>query len=333
MERRFIGNTELETSVVGFGVWTIATGWWGSYTEDEAVDLLRYAYDKGITFFNTSNVYGEDGYGEKLVAKALSDVREHVTIATTFGYDVDAPREGSGHRERPHDWSADNLRRSLERSLENLGSDSIDMWQLHNPRMDAMQNDALWDLLADLKSQGMVKSYGPSLGPAIGWADEGRFVIRERQIDFFHQIYNLLEQDPGRELTELAAERDIAVLARVPHSSGLLEDKYTSETTFDASDHRSHRSKEWLEEGLQKVASLRPIMEGTDMTMGQLAINWLLADPAVVTVQPNIYSRDQIDEFTAVSDVDALDADDMGTIDTLYRVNFGLGLDLPVAVS
>jgi aryl-alcohol dehydrogenase-like predicted oxidoreductase len=322
-----IGSTGVEVSEVGFGVWTIATGWWGEYSEADATQLLRDAYDAGITFFNTGNAYGADGYGERLVANALKDVRDNVTIATTFGYDLDAPREGKhgGHSERAHDWSADNIKRSLERSLEHLGTDSIDIWQLHNPRMDAMQNDELWETLYDLRSQGLVKALGPSIGPAIGWRDEGMFAIRERDIDIFHHIYNMLEQEPGNEFTDEAAERDIAVFVRVPHSSGLLEGHYDKDTTFDKNDHRSHRPKEWLTNGLHKVEQLQFLVDAReDATIGQVALKWLLSDPGVTCVQPNLYGIEQIKEFAAAPDIDEFDADELGEIDLLYRTNFGL---------
>jgi aryl-alcohol dehydrogenase-like predicted oxidoreductase len=328
MQYRPVRSTGLSLSEVGFGVWTITAGWWGDYTEETATEILRAAFDAGITFFNTGNVYGADGYGERLVATALADVRDKIVIGTTFGYDVDAPRPAShgGHSERPHDWSADNIKRSLERSLEHLQTDSIDLWQLHNPRMDAMQDDALWDVLYDLRSQGMVKAIGPSIGPAIGWQDEGLFAIEHRDIDFFHHIYNMLEQDPGRAFTDAAADRDIAVLVRVPHSSGLLEGKYTLDTTFDANDHRSHRKREWLVDGLKKVDALNFLLEGRDATIGQVALKWLLTDPGITCVQPNIYNLEQITEFAAAGDIDEFDADELGEVELLYRTNFGLDL-------
>lgn len=328
MQHRPVRNTGVQLSEIGFGLWTITTGWWGTYTEDEAASLLRAAYDAGITFFNTGNVYGADGYGERLIAEALADVRDKIVIGTTFGYDVDAPRPAShgGHSERPHDWSADNVKRSLERSLAYLNTDSIDVWQLHNPRMDALQDDALWELLYDLRSQGLVKAIGPSIGPAIGWRDEGMFAIEHRDIDFFHHIYNMLEQDPGREFTDAAADRDIAVLARVPHSSGLLEGKYTLDTKFDANDHRSHRKREWLEEGLKKVDALNFLLEGRDASIGQVALKWLLSDPGLTSVQPNIYNLEQITEFAGAPDIDEFDADELGEVQLLYRTNFGLDM-------
>lgn len=331
METRRINSANIELSAVGFGVWTIATGWWGEYTHEQRVELLRAAYDNGITFFNTGNTYGTDGYGETLVRDALADVRDQITIGTTFGYDVASQRPNThgGQSERKHDWSSDNIRRSLESSLTSLGVESIDLWQLHNPRMDALENDALWECIYDLKAQGLVKAVGPSMGPAIGWRDEGVFALRERNIDFFHHIYNMLEQDPGREFTELAAERDIAVLVRVPHSSGLLEDRYTAETTFDPKDHRSHRPKEWLTEGLQKIDHLRFLLDDREgATMGQMAIKWLLADPAVTSILPNIYDIAGIKEFAAAPDIEPLDADELGEIEALYRANFGVGMNL-----
>lgn len=333
MKTRTLGRTGLELSEVGFGVWTVSTGWWGSYTEDEAAALLRAAFDLGITFFNTSNVYGADAYGERLIAKALGDVRDQIVVATTFGYDVDAPRAASkgGHAERPHDWSADNVKRSLERSLEALGTDSIDVWQLHNPRMDAMRDDKLWEVLADLKSQGLVTAVGPSIGPAIGWREEGMFAIEHRDIDFVHHIFNMLEQDPGNDFNDAAGENEIGVLVRVPHSSGLLEGKFTKDTKFDANDHRSHRKQEWLDDGLKKVEALDFLVQGReDATIGQVALKWVLSDPVVTSVQPNIYDIEQIREFVAAPEVDEFDADELGEVDMLYRTNFGLDRE-PVA--
>ena len=327
IQQRPIRETGVSVSEIGFGVWTIAAGWWGEFTRDEATAMLREAYDLGVTFFNTSNAYGEDGYGETLVRDALADVRDKVTIATTFGYDVAAERPDthSGQSERPHEWTRSNIERSLERSLVALGTDSIDLWQLHNPRMDAMHDDALWELLYDLRKQGVVKSIGPSIGPAIGWKDEGLFALQNRDIDFFHHIYNMLEQEPGNAFTEAAVERDVAMLVRVPHSSGLLEDIYTPETRFDASDHRSHRREAWLHDGLKKLDALRWLVEDRDgATLGQVAIKWLLADPQTASVQPNIMSLEQLREFAAAPDIEDLDADELGEIETLYRLGFGV---------
>ena len=145
--------------------------------------------------------------------------------------------------------------------------------------MWAVQSDELFATLDELKAEGKIRAYGAALGPAIGWEPEGLAVIRDRDIATLQIIHNMLEQDPGRSLLAAAEERGVGVLVRVPHSSGLLEGKYTAETTFPANDHRSHRPREWLIEGLQKLEKLTFLTEGTGRTIGQAAIQWLLASP------------------------------------------------------
>jgi len=111
---------------------------------------------------------------------------------------------------------------------------------------------------------------------------------------------------------------------RVPHSSGLLEGKYTLDTTFDASDHRSFRKREWLVEGLQKLDQLRFLTDAHDATIGQIALRYCLAQPSVTTVLPNLYGVEQLEEFAGASDVPDLTPDEVVRVDALYDRNFGL---------
>jgi aryl-alcohol dehydrogenase-like predicted oxidoreductase len=321
MQHRTFGRSGVAVSTIGFGVWTISTGWWGDVSDDDACALLRQAYDRGVTFFDTADTYGE-GRGERLLAQALGDVRDQVTIATKFGYDIYSPWERKGHQERPHDWSPGFARFALERSLERLGTDHVDVWQLHNPRMDALESDALWEAVDAAKSEGLVRSVGVALGPAIGWRDEGVFALRERDMDALQIIHNILEQDPGAELLDLARERGVGVMVRVPHSSGMLEGKYTRDTVFADNDHRRHRKREWLLEGVEKVERLRFLTEGTGRTLGQAALLWLLADPAVTTTLPNIYGAEQLEEFAAAADCPPLTDDELARVAELYERNF-----------
>ena len=114
------------------------------------------------------------------------------------------------------------------------------------------------------------------------------------------------------------------MLVRVPHSSGLLEGKYTSETKFDVKDHRSHRPREWLINGLQKLEQLRFLHEGTGRTIGQVAIQWLLAAPQIVSVLPNIYNTEQLEEFAAAPETPPLNEAELSRVAQLYQTNFGL---------
>jgi len=137
-------------------------------------------------------------------------------------------------------------------------------------------------------------------------------------------IHNLLEQEPGADLLAAARETGAAVIVRVPHSSGLLEGHFTAETTFPAGDHRRHRSREWLIEGVQKVERLRFLERGGARTLGQAALQWLLAEPLIVSVLPNIYDAAQLAEFAAAADAPPLSADELTQCEALYRAGFGL---------
>jgi aryl-alcohol dehydrogenase-like predicted oxidoreductase len=324
MRYRTFPGTDISASEIGFGAWTVSAGWWGDYTDDQAAVLMRKALDLGVNFFDTAPTYGADGRGETVIAKALKDVRDQVVYSTKFGYDTEMEWKPEGHQERPHNLDPAVIRRSVESSLRRLETDRIDLIQLHNPRLEHLQRDDVWELMEELKRFGKVRAYGIALGPAIGWRDEGVWALENRHLDALFIIHNLLEQDPGREFIGAARARDVGVMVRVPHSSGLLEGKYTKETTFDANDHRSHRKREWLETGLRKLDKLAFLTEGRDVTIGQAALQWLLADPLVVTVLPNIYDDAQLAEFVAATDKPAMTAEDLESVAELYENGFFL---------
>jgi aryl-alcohol dehydrogenase-like predicted oxidoreductase len=324
MRYRELGRTGIKVSEVGFGLWTISSGWWGEHGQDQAKAMLRLAFDLGVTFFDTADVYG-DGYGEVLLGDALGDIRDRCVYATKIGYDWEGRTRDSGQREHPQDFSPAFVRRSVEASLCRLRTDRIDWLQLHNPRMATLADDDLFAELESLEREGKVRAWGAALGPAIGWRDEGVFAIEQRRAPALQIIHNLLEQDPGRDFIAAARATGAGFVARVPHSSGLLEGHYTLETTFPPGDHRNHRKREWLVEGVQKVDQLR-WLERDDRTLGQAAIQWLLAEPQMAAILPNIYDESQLREFAAASDSPPLTPSDIARIDALYASNFGLSV-------
>jgi aryl-alcohol dehydrogenase-like predicted oxidoreductase len=324
MKYRKLGNTQLQLSAVGFGLWTVSTSWWGAEDDRQGVDLLRRAYDLGVTFFDTADTYG-NGKGETMLAEALGHVRDKIVIATKFGYDFHSHQgERKGQRELPQDFSPAFVRHACEESLRRLDTDYIDLYQLHNPRLPAIESDELFETLEELKSRGKIRHYGAALGPAIGWEEEGVAAMRGRSLDSLQIIHNMLEQDPGRRLLAVAAEEDVGVLVRVPHSSGLLEGKFTEKTTFPPGDHRSHRPREWLIDGLKKLEQLHFLHEGTGRTIGQAALQWLLATPGIASTLPNIYDAEQLGEFAAASDTPPLSDDELARIAGLYEHGFHL---------
>lgn len=320
MEYRNLGKGGPEVSAIGFGVWTVSTGWWGEVSEERAIKLLKRAFDLGINFYDTADTYG-NGKGETILAKALGRHRDDIVIATKFGYDIysQAPREG--HGERPQRYDPDFIRFCLEKSLHRLNTDYVDLYQLHNPRLGTIKDDAVFETLEELRRDGKIGAYGVALGPAIGWFAEGEASMRMRKVVTLQTVYNMLEQEPGCDFFPIARETGTGILVRVPHSTGLLEGHYTEDTTFPEGDHRSFRPREWLTQGLVKVKMLR-FLERPDRTLGQAALKFILAEESVSSVLPNIYDFDQLEEFARATEAPDITEAEMALIQELYAHDF-----------
>jgi aryl-alcohol dehydrogenase-like predicted oxidoreductase len=325
MKYRTYPNSKVTVSEVGFGLWTTSTGWWGEKSDGEAVEMLHAAHALGITLYDAADTYG-NGRSEEQLAKAFAGRRDRVVYATKFGYDFGGNSQARrGQSELPQDFSPAFVRRALEASLRRLRTDYVDIYQMHNARMAQIDDDALWELLESLRAEGKIRMYGVALGPAIGWLYEGVDAVRKRNVASLQIIWNILEQYPGNEQIRAAydAGADTGYMIRVPHSSGMLEGHYTLETTFPKSDHRSHRPREWLVNGVEKVRQLR-FLELPSRTLGQAAIQWLLHEPRVMTVLPNIYDREQLSEFAQAPETPALTSDELERVAALYASNFGI---------
>jgi len=319
--RRF-GGSQLEVSEVGFGVWTLASDWWGKV--DDKQGLLHAAVDAGINFIDTAPVYGAEGVGETLLADLLRSDRSDIVLTTKCGYDIDAPRQYPGQSERPHDWRPESVRRQLEDSLRRLGTDYIDLYQLHNARIDPILDDELWDELERLRAEGKVLELGVALGPAIGWVEEGLHAVRDRPIVSLQTVFNILEQEPG--LTFAAepnvAEGRVGLISRVPHASDVLSGNVTPDTQFAKDDHRSHRNRDNMLDNFEKAATLSFLWAPeTGRTIGQAAIAGILANPAFASVLPTVLSVDEVREYAAASD-HPLSAEEAHTLDELWQRNF-----------
>jgi aryl-alcohol dehydrogenase-like predicted oxidoreductase len=323
MRYRRFGNTELEVSEVGFGAWTIATDWWGKV--DDKSGLVHAALDAGVTFFDTAPVYGDDGFGERIVAELVGK-RDDVVITTKCGYDLDAPRIAPGHSERPQDWRPEAVRTQLEASLRRLERDHIDLYQLHNVRMEPVLADDLWDELERFRVEGKVREVGVALGPAIGWTDEGLHALRERPIVSLQTVFNLLEQEPGRTFAAEAAVTAgrVGLIARVPHASDVLSGKVTRDTRFEGDDHRAHRKRENLLDLLDKADTLGFLHGGeTGRTIGQAAVAGILAFDGFTTVLPTCVTADEVREYAAAAEM-PFTGEEKSKLDELWGRNFGV---------
>jgi aryl-alcohol dehydrogenase-like predicted oxidoreductase len=326
MRTRRFGDTDLEASEIGFGTWALGSDWWGEVSEADGERLLLEAVELGVTFFDTGDAYGQ-GANEELVGRVLAPHRDRVQLSTKFGYDLAAERQEHSEGERPQRWDGLFVRAALEASLKRLRTDHVDLYQLHNPRMDAIDSDECFATLEELKAEGKIRHYGVALGPAIGWREEGLEAIARRGISSLQTVYNLLEQQPGADFMEAAAGAGVGVMARVPTSSGLLDDNLTPETTFTGSDHRRHRPKEWLTEGLRKIETIRFLCgEGTGRTMAQAALRFILAQPQMACVIPTITNERELREYAGASDVPDLTADELARVAELRESGFGVAV-------
>jgi aryl-alcohol dehydrogenase-like predicted oxidoreductase len=322
MRTRRFGDTDLETSEIGFGTWALGSTWWGDVSESDGERLLNEALELGITFFETGDAYGQ-GANEELVGRVLASRRDEIQLSTKFGYVLDSDRQQHSEGERPQRWDGEFVRAALEGSLGRLGTDHVDLYQLHNPRMDAIDSDDCFAVLEELRAEGKIRHYGVALGPAIGWRDEGLRAISRRDIASVQTVYNLLEQEPGRDFMDAASEHGVGVMARVPTSSGLLDDNLTPDTTFGPGDHRRHRPREWLVEGLEKIDRIRFLCgPESGRTMAQAALRFILARPQMAVVIPTITNEAELGEYAGAADVPDLTDAELAQVDELYARNF-----------
>ncbi|MFI5242862.1 MAG: aldo/keto reductase, partial [Gemmatimonadales bacterium] len=230
-----------------------------------------------------------------------------------------------GQAELPHRLEPKFMRYAVEQCLSRLETDYIDVLQMHNIKMEHVRDPEIWETLRELVREGKVRAWGAAFGPAIGWLYEAvELVEREPDINTIQMIWNIIEQHPGTAMLEAARAHapDCVFNVRVTHASGMLEGKYTENTEFGEHDHRRHRPRSWLINGLQKIRTLDFLT--TQMTLGQASLKWLLEEPRIVTTLPNIYDDEQLDEFAAASDLPDLTDEQMERIAALNETNFGV---------
>jgi aryl-alcohol dehydrogenase-like predicted oxidoreductase len=321
MKYRTLGKSGLKVSEIGFGAWTIALDWWGKKVDDdEAIRMLKRAYDLGINFYETADLYGK-GKSEKLIAQAFKDMRNDVIYSTKWGYDM-YNAEQIGHSELPQKHNSEFLQFALSQSLDRLQTNYLDVYSLHNPKMDAIQNDNLFSSLDTLVKKGIIKSHGVALGPAIGWKDEGLEAVEKRNITCLQTVYNILEQDPARDFMQSAEQRNVGIMVRVPDASGLLTGKVNSNTKFDKNDHRSYRKQEFILEAMQKIEKMRPLANSKGWTITELAIKFILSHRQISVILPTMTNIEEIELFASLSDGKYLNSTEIASMEEMYEKNF-----------
>ncbi|PKB81364.1 MAG: aldo/keto reductase [SAR202 cluster bacterium Io17-Chloro-G9] len=322
MKFREMPRTDLVLPEVGFGVWTVATDWWGKISDEGRASLLENALELGINFFDTADTYGE-GFGEEILAKVLGHRRKDIIISTKFGYDFydkSVPREG--HQERVQKFDREFVTFACEQSLRRLQTDYIDLYQIHNPKMTALERDDLFETLEQLQFDGKIRYFGSALGPDIGWFEEGEASMRERHVDSVQIIYSIIEQDPARDFFPIAHEENVGLISRVPHASEVLTGRFIEPPTFQEGDHRASRKAEWMREALRKAGEVKFLVQEDTRTMSQSAIQFCLAQPSIVSVLPNFTTLEELKEYSGAPDTPDLTGEELSRLDDLWQNDF-----------
>lgn len=292
MEYRELGNTGLRVSVVGFGAWAIGGSGWGPVDDAVSLRALEEAIDLGVTLIDTADAYGPR-HSEELVAKVLSGRRDRLVVATKVGNDF-------YQEPRRKNFEPAYVRFAVEQSLSRLGTDYIDIYQLHNPSEEVIRRGDTFAALDGLKAEGKIRFWGVSIGPD----SEGMAAMASGNPASLQVVYNLLRQEPARELFPQARARGVGIIARVPLASGLLTGKFGPDATFPPGDHRGNWKPEQLRANLERVEGLRFLARGR--TLAQAALRFAIADPAVSVVIPGAKTAEQVRENVAALDVPAL---------------------------
>jgi aryl-alcohol dehydrogenase-like predicted oxidoreductase len=317
MRERPFGRTGRSVSEIGFGAWAIGASW-GSVDDRESRAALNAALDSGVTFIDTADVYG-DGHSEKLIASVLKERGgERPFVATKAGRRLpEQTVEG---------YSAENLSSWIDRSLQNLEVDTLDLVQLHCPPTALFSQPQVFERLDRLVESGKIRNYGVSVEKI----EEAEKALDYPGVQGVQIIFNAFRQRPAKEFFAHAQAKQVAVIARVPLASGLLTGKFKPDTKFEADDHRQfNRHGEAFdvgetfsgvpyEAGLAAVERIRPLVEG-DATMAQLALRWILMFDAVTVVIPGAKNPAQAQGNAEAAALPPLSEETMTAIRQIYE--------------
>jgi aryl-alcohol dehydrogenase-like predicted oxidoreductase len=311
-----LGRTGWKVSEISFGAWAIG-GAWGTVEDDVSLAALRKALDLGVNFVDTADVYG-DGRSERLIGQVLRERKgERIYVATKAGRRL-SPHVADG-------YNRENLTAFVERSLRNLGVETLDLLQLHCPPTEVYYRPEVFGILDDLAAAGKLRAYGVSVEKV----EEALKAIEFPNVKTVQIIFNIFRHRPAQLFFSQAKERQIGILTRVPLASGMLTGKMRANTTFEEDDHRNYNreGEEFdvgetfsgvpYDVGLSAVEELRALVpEGT--TMAQFALRWILMFDAVTCAIPGAKTPAQAIDNTAASDLPPLSDETMEAIRDLY---------------
>ncbi len=308
VKTRSLGQTGIRVSELGFGTWGLSGTSYGPVDDDESVAALQKAVDLGITFFDTADLYG-DGHSEEIVGRTLRPHRDKVAIATKGG---SLPHTGFY---MPQDFSPAYLRSALEKSLQRLNTEYVDLYQLHSPAIDGLNWDQIFSCLQDFRDEGKIKAFGVSVrGPK-----DAVWLVQNYPVQVIQANFNLIDHrviETG--LLELARSKSVGIIARTPLCFGFLSGTVDENTEFAESDHRKLWPKEQIRRWVQAVNLFQPIYESKNQTAVDLALRFCLSFDAISTVIPGMITTTEVEDNVNSALLGSLDQSDLESIFDIY---------------
>jgi len=316
MQYRELGRTGWKVSEISFGAWAIGGGW-GSVDDTDSLAALHRAIDLGVNFIDTADVYG-DGRSERLVAQVLRDRHgQRIYVATKAGRRLPEQTVAG--------YSRANLTAWVDRSLKNLGTEPIDLLQLHCPPTALYEQPDVFGILDDFVAAGKLRHYGVSVEKI----EEAIKATDYPGVQSVQIIFNMFRVRPAEQFFPLALKKKVGILARVPLASGMLTGKFRPDSQFATDDHRSYNrhgeafdmgetfSGVPYELGLEAVEELRKLVPA-GATLAQLALRWILMFDAVTCAIPGAKRPSQAEDNVAAASLPALSSETMAAAQDVY---------------
>jgi aryl-alcohol dehydrogenase-like predicted oxidoreductase len=300
MKQVNFAKTNKKINRLGFGGWQLGnTDFWGYMSVLDGIELVKYAVDQNINFFDTAPGYAA-GLSESIIGFAIKENRDKVVINTKFGHTADGET----------DFSVFSLREQIYESLERLQTDYLDSIILHNPSMDILLGNTLhFQELKKLKEEGLIRAYGVS----IDTFEEFRAVLDNLELDVVEILFNIFFQEP-KKLFKEAKEKGISIICKVPLDSGWLTGKYDEYSEFEGI--RSRWDDETINRRASLVRDLKNITNDNDLT--KYAIGFILSFKEVTAVIPGIRNFEQLDNHILNSNFE-IDKEVKKEIVALYK--------------
>ncbi|MEH7306432.1 aldo/keto reductase [Neobacillus drentensis] len=306
MNYRTLGKTGIEVSEIGFGAWAIGGDAWGPVDDQQSIKAMNHAFELGVNFFDTADVYGE-GRSERLVQELLKERRDRIVLSTKGGL------MGHTRKLEPIYDQPEKVIKAFEDSLMRLGTDYIDVYFCHIWWHIEKETEAFLEAFDRLKRDGKVRAVGVS-------TDNFEYLKtfnRNQSIDVLQVDYSLSNRNAEKETLPYCEEEKIGVVVRGPLQKGLLTGKFKKGITFTGNDVRQHWNQSWFEEQVEKVEKLKEVVN-EDRTLGQLALQFVLAHPAVSTAIPGAKTTLQVEENAGASVSPLLEEEELLTIRALF---------------